>query len=723
MCDHMKPNDLDIPKQFADILAANIKELNPVQISAVKAGLLNLKDSFVVAAPTASGKTLLAELISVKAILEKHCKVIYVVPLRALASEKYERFKACYEKLGIKVAISSGDFDSTDNWLENYDLIVLTSEKADSLLRHRANFMTKVGVAVIDECHLITDSGRGPTLEVAITRLKKLNPNVIFLMLSATIANSQELADWIGAKLVKSDWRPVKLHQGILYDNKVWFEEHDSFELDASKDLEPAIAAHTVNLGKQAIIFASTRRSAEAIAERCCNAIKSRLNASEKAELAELAEKVRGSLDSATPQCKRLALCISSGTAFHHAGLVAHQRQIVERAFRDKKIKLISATPTLAAGVDLPAYRVLIRDAKRYYSGTGYVYIPTLEYQQMAGRAGRPSYDTEGEAILIAKSEAEGRELYNRFVLGAPEEITSKLAAEPILRTHTLALLASEVAGSEKDLLDFFQQTFWAHQYKDIAGISKMVNKLVNLLLEWNFITKKDDYLIATKIGQRVAELYIDPLTAHEILVALANRKEANEFGVLHLISNTSELAPPLRIKKSEYDSIMAQFAAKEQYLLTNIPKEWEIDYDDFIHSFKTALVFEDWSNEKTEDQLYTKYGITPGELHSKREIADWLLYSVEELSRLLNRYENMSLCRKLRLKLHYGIGEELLQLVKLKGIGRVRARKLYNAKYRTIADLKKAKVIDIAHLIGLATAENVLKQISDSNSNTGAVV
>jgi helicase len=716
----MKPEELEISKQFADILAADIKELNPVQISAVKAGILNLKDSFVIASPTASGKTLLAELLMIKAITEKHCKAIYVVPLRALATEKYERFKEKYEPLGVKVAISTGDFDSTDMWLANYDLVILTSEKADSLLRHKSDWMQQVGVAVIDEVHLLHDVSRGPTLEITITRLKKLNPEVLFLFLSATIQNADELAKWISAKLIKLDWRPVKLHQGVYFNNKVWFEERECIETNKNGEAaEVQIAEHTAKAGKQALVFAASRRNAESIAEKCCKVVKKNLSESEITDLAKLSDEIKNVLDSPTPQCKKLANCILSGLAFHHAGLVSKQRHLIEQAFRNRLIKIISATPTLAAGVDLPAYRVLIRDSHRYYPKLGYVYIPTLEYQQMAGRAGRPRYDKEGQSILVAHSEKEVRELYNKFVLGEPEEITSKLAVEPVLRMHVLALIASDVVSSDSELLDFFKSTFWGFQYKDTAGLKKQIDKVLKDLLKWNFVVQQDKYYKANRVGKRVAELYIDPLTAHEFILAL--EKPASDFGLLHLIANSAELSPALKVRKLEYDLILSELAKREQQLMIAAPKEWDIEYDDFLNSIKSALAFGDWCNEAGEELMYDKYRVTPGELHGKLDIADWLLYSIDELAGLLNKNDIRSAARRLRIRLDYGIKEELLQLVKLKGIGRARARRLFNASYKTLSDIRKASVIELAPLIGGKVAENVKNQLSDSSS--GAVV
>jgi helicase len=176
-----------------------------------------------VCTPTASGKTLIAEMAAAKAILEGKGKAIYIVPLVALASEKAKEFKRKYEGL-FKVALSVGDFDSSDPHLMDYDLILCTAEKLDSLIRHHAPWLRFVSVVIVDEVHLLNDVSRGPTLEILITLLKKILPQVQVIALSATIGNPQELAAWLGAALVKDDWRPVPLHKGVYYDGKIGFE-------------------------------------------------------------------------------------------------------------------------------------------------------------------------------------------------------------------------------------------------------------------------------------------------------------------------------------------------------------------------------------------------------------------------------------------------------------------------------------------------------------------
>lgn len=179
----MKIAELSVPEEVKEILQnMGIAELFPPQEDTIRAGVLD-GQNIVLASPTASGKTLIAELCALKHVLEKNGKVIYLSPLRALASEKFEEFgkyssikKANGKK--VSVGISTGDFDTTDNWLERYDIIVTTNEKADSLLRHRTKWMNEISLVVADEVHLLNDAGRGPTLEIVLARLLQVNPDI-----------------------------------------------------------------------------------------------------------------------------------------------------------------------------------------------------------------------------------------------------------------------------------------------------------------------------------------------------------------------------------------------------------------------------------------------------------------------------------------------------------------------------------------------------------------
>lgn len=213
-----------IPSELYEAVSvAGVKELRPAQEKAINAGLLEGKN-LLVCTPTASGKTLVAELAACSAILSGRGRAVYIVPLKALASEKYKSFKARYGTL-FKVALSIGDLDSSDSYLSDYDLVVCTAEKLDSLMRHGAAWLRSVKVVVVDEIHLLNEPKRGPVLEVLITLLRQLLSGVQVIGLSATIGNAEELAGWLGANLVVDDWRPVELHHGIYYDGRIDFRK------------------------------------------------------------------------------------------------------------------------------------------------------------------------------------------------------------------------------------------------------------------------------------------------------------------------------------------------------------------------------------------------------------------------------------------------------------------------------------------------------------------
>ncbi|MBI4176010.1 MAG: DEAD/DEAH box helicase [Candidatus Aenigmarchaeota archaeon] len=718
---------MDVVQKVLEI--SGIESLNPVQELALKSGLLSDRN-MVVAAPTASGKTVIAEIAALDAI-KRGKKVVYIVPLRALASEKYEDFREKYGQLGVKVVMSIGDLDSSDPWLGRYDIIIATSEKLDSLMRHGIPWLDSIGLVIADEIHLLDSPNRGPTLEVVLTRLRQTcNPRI--LALSATISNYKDLAEWLDAIPVKSDYRPVQLYMGVAHGGKINFMPRKTMEVDSENPILDMVRK-TIEMKKQILIFISTRKSAESLAEKIGKSVN--LDSRELHQLNGLSEKILHSLEHPTKQCERLADCIRTGVAFHHAGLANRQRSLIEKAFRDGVLKVITATPTLAAGINLPAFRVLIRDLKRFSSFRGMDYIPVLEIHQMAGRAGRPKYDSSGEAILITKTEAEAKYAWERYVNGEAEMIYSKLGVEPVLRTHVLSLIASGVTPSRKSLLDFFFRTFYAHQYRELRHIETLLERVVDMLENFKFIiasrdnapannpfrpaTASADYDLApTKIGRRVSELYIDPYTADYIIrnVRKAEGLKTNAFGLLQLISNTVEMKPLLSIRRNDFPLVNELLIEHEKSLLQPVPNAWDIEYDDFLRSMKTAQMFHSWCNEYGENRMLEDFGVTPGELRARLDNADWLLYAAQELGLLLGYMDILKMVRKTRVRLQYGVKEELLPLIRLKGIGRARARVLYDIGLKGLAELRKVPEDSLARVVGHAVAKSVKEQLGEKD-------
>ena len=677
------------------------KELYPPQAEALERGLMDGK-SMLLAMSTASGKTMLAELAMLKAALQGR-RSLYIVPLRALAAEKYESFKK-FRTLGVFVGISTGDFDKRDERLGKNQIIIATSEKADSLMRNGASWVRDLSVLVVDEIHLLNDVGRGPTLEMTITKLRHCNPNLQIIGLSATVANARELAAWLKAEMVSSDWRPIPLREGIICNGMLVFSDGE-VPLEAMKDEALALVKETLSQAAQILIFENSRKNAEAAASRLSGLIPADAGA------LELSLSILATGESET--AVRLASCVARGVAFHHAGLLPEQRRLVEQGFRDNKIKVIASTPTLAAGLNLPARRVLIKSYKRYEYGRGMTPIPVIEYRQMAGRAGRPGLDPYGESFLMAKNSHEMKELLEHYIHGTPEEIWSKLASESALRTHLLSTFAAGFAKNEPELKAFIATTFYAQQ-QDPWHLDVTLESVLDFLRDNGMIQGSDEGdLLPTRLGSLVSKLYIDPLSAVIMLENLgkkraseldnAGRKRPSDLGLIHLITMTPDMGLLY---------IQAADAWVEEFIDQHQPELYDEDnYDYLLREAKTACMLMDWIGEVHEERIASRYHIGPGDIRRFAETAQWLMHSMAELSKHLELGITFK-AEQLTERIHYGAGQDLLGLLNLKGIGRVRARKLYLSGITSIEKLLAADQIEVARLLGPKIAEKVISQL-----------
>lgn len=714
MSRYMKVEELGLPEGVAEVLIADgISELYPPQEKAVPVALSG--KNLVVAVPTASGKSLIGYLAATKHVLERGGKVMYIVPLRALASEKYEDLKK-FEPLGIKVSMSVGDFDEPDKRLQGADIIVATSEKADSLLRHRGEWLSAVSLVVADEVHLINDPDRGPTLEVTLAKFKRYNPSMQIIALSATVGNSIELAAWLDAQHISSKWRPVKLKEGVYSDEVVSFTDNSKKKIVHDEDPVWSLIKDSLGGGGQCLVFVNARRSAESLAAKYSKLMKDFSgSAPEEADLAS----IEGDAEN-TSMARSLRACIKKGMAFHHAGLTNEQRKFVESNFKKGKIKVIIATPTLAAGINLPARRVIIRDVQRYEDG-GYVPIPVMEIKQMCGRAGRPRYDKEGEAIVVAKNEEDAGFIFDNYLLADSEDIFSKLGQETVLRSHVLSSIATETVTSWTTLMDFLSSTFFAHQ-SDVIEIEEITRGIIAFLEKEGMISVDEDEYKATFFGQRVSDMYIDPLTAVKLRDSLKRYERGmGYFGFLHAVCATPDMTN-IYAKRNDGEWLEDTVMKRCKDLLCDVPEDEE--YEFFLSEFKTAMTLDEWVNETDEEKLLTVMGIGPGDLRNKVDIAKWLIYSMRELSGMFNKEAYPPLTDLMK-RMEHGVKQELLDLVRLRGVGRVRARSLYNKGFTSVDKISQADVRSLAAVIGIGDtlARKIKEQVGGPMETSAAVM
>jgi helicase len=734
--------------------------LYPPQEQALSKGLLDGRN-LLVTTPTASGKTLVA-LIAAMNIIMKGLRVVYLTPLRALTTEKFQDFRILEElelfERRIKVKVASSDYSSAGRELGQADVIVLTNEKMDSLIRHRCEWIHEVGLFVADEVHLLGERDRGPTLEMMLTKIRKMYSQAQVLALSATIENSNEIARWLGCELIESNWRPTKLVEGV-YD-------HGSLLLNdgkesRSKKITPSAGAHStaavdvalecIENGGQAMIFGETRKRAISLAQKAAPIIYNKLDKLERKSAAKVALQISEKGED-TEITRNLSGLVSKGVGFHHAGLGVLARNLVEMSFKTGVIKLLTATPTLAAGVNLPARRVILASIFRYdaeYGGN--MPISVLEYKQICGRAGRPSYDTFGEAIIIADVRTNAEEIYNHYILGTPEPIRSQLKNDRSIRIHLLSTISTLPGIKKSEIYDLFGSTLLA-QNKGKASITLGLDSAIAYLERESCIKSKNNRYISTEFGKQISLLYIDPLTGVQFrnaIDSLENKirgdkksfvsigeyddSEGNDsintfhknrnfydsndniynhnhtLGFLHLISESPDFYPKFGLRKRDIEEFCSDIEEHRSELIYPI-NEFECS--------RSLWALYRWINESTDKILSDKIGVEPGDMHRIVEIADWLAYSLYEVAKIMRRGDLLVEIHRLRLRIKYGVKEELLKLIRLKGIGRVRARSLYGIGFTDLTEIANASEAQLSAVsnIGPTIAKNIKEQLQNKN-------
>jgi helicase len=708
-----QPVDIDLvpmPQKIKDLLRERYKYLTPPQAEAVSRGLFKNRN-IIVSTPTASGKSLIAYMALMNVFLNGF-KGIYTTPLKALATEKYEDLIDHFRGLGAKIGISTGDYDSPSEDLKRYDVLVTTYERLDAIMRQRPSWLRDVGAIVVDEIHVLGDDERGPVIEMILSRALRNSWQIIGL--SATIGNPEDIGGWLNAETIECDWRPVPLIQGY-YDkkkSKIFFE--NGSQEDVAGDLISHSVSKAVRDDYQILVFKQSRRDVENTASKIASEMSlllSRYSGKTKELIDLLNENVSSRIER-----ELLSKLFLRGVSFHHAGLSPEARKIIEKGFREKILRIVVATPTLAAGVNLPARRVIIY-THRYEKGY-YEPISILEYKQMAGRAGRPQYDPYGE-VVIADMDPETAV---RYISSRPEDIYSALNNERALRIHILALLASGYAHDVNSIIDFMMNTFYS--YKNMREIltksfwKRSVGRILRLLSSYEMIIVKDDsYIEATRLGRLVSSLYIDPLTAVRTFDILRDSETAgvDELFYLHLITLTPDFLRNItrRIKKEVLATEVYEML--DRGMIPLVPDD--LDEDLYMTGYVYAKALNMWIEEYDEDSIMSKTNIQLGDLRVAIETATWISYALSKVLAETEFKRYSKIFDELSKRLETGVKRELLELVQLRGIGRVRARALYNHGVRNIEDLKRLSLSQILSIesIHKGVVKELCEQISDA--------
>ena len=696
-------------------------ELTEVQRRAIESGLFENK-SMLVSAPTNTGKTFIGELAILVASTRKVAsRTFYLVPLKALAEEKFEEFKTKYENWGLRIAVSTSDRTEFDGELANYDVVIATYEKLNALVIRRPELLGEIGLVIIDELQNLGDESRGQQIEVLLTRLI-ISPNRPQIIgLSATIPNASDLAEWLRATLIETQKRDVELREGILYTgkNSIDFQgynlENGDFiyrEFNTGKVcIERKLSIDTIkqiselSKSEQTLIFVDTQRNAELTASRVANGLPSTDSTNELIE--ELDVRVES-----TPSTRTLKRTLQNGVAFHHAGLLPEERGIIENGFRTGKIRVACSTTTLGAGVNTPAKNVIILSYKTY----GNRNIFTRDYKNMVGRAGRLRIkDNFGRSILFAESGKELEMLWKEYVTAKPEPIISQIPSGRRLECSMLGLLTSGVCSTVKELVSFLERTFHGHvlSKKDTKGIPEQfemaIRQMIVKLKQNGFVEIEDNRISVTELGRRCAEELLTPDTVllfYKILGKFESEiKKMKEYdslaeGLIHLSCSSSDAnllyAPQSR---PEIEELQAVWEVRRDSFL------YEPSKDQFFRILRTTRMLMRWIDGASLTDLsgYAPHGI----IKRTAENISWILKGLARIAEkpLFDLDEKFpDFIRMLADQVFYGVPTDSLTIMKLRipAIYRNRAIRLVKAGFKTIDDLIAATIAQLISVSGI---------------------
>ncbi|MDI6644895.1 MAG: DEAD/DEAH box helicase [Methanobacteriaceae archaeon] len=670
----------------------NIEKLNPAQKAVIDSGYLDDENNYIIAIPTASGKTLLGVMAAINTIL-KGGKVVYGVPLLSIQNEKIKEFTEL-EKHGIKV----GKHPRTA------DLAVMVFESFDALTRFSWDILKEVDLLIVDEFHMIGEYSRGPTIECAISRSNIINPSMRVIALSATLKNLNELSDWMEAHVVEHDFRPVPLHKDVLTTEEMGVKNKNDVVLKVLKK--------SIQEESQILVFVSTRRFTESLAKNISGKIKRQIPSVKKKKFNKVSEKIldvprrRGSRP--TTICLKLAECVENGVAFHHAGLFNEQREIIENEFRAGNLYMITATPSLMYGVNLPSKNVVIRDYTRW-TNQGPQNIPVFDYEQMSGRAGRPQYDNEGYSYLIAKSIDEAYNLKDYYIYGEVEATNSKLLEnKDAVYRQIIAQVASKLSDNQEKILGFFNETFYGYQmshneYMSVFAAESMeyeINTALEFLIQNGILQPTPEGLKTTDFGTLIAKTNYSVESAVR-LKEFALQNELNIYNLLYEISKTPDM-PKIAFKgRKSKEPVRDKLNNKGIFIV------------DIGLAEATAATLIEWIDEKTEYQIENAFNVYAAATRRAAYEASQMIKFYRDICQVLGIYSYSDKLDKLSARLYYGVKDDIIPLVvSVKRLGRKRARALCDTFGSDLSNISKEKLIKVDG-IGPKIAESINKKFN----------
>lgn len=741
---------LDISEKMKKTLYnRRIDELWKPQKTAIDLGFLE-GENMLYSSPPGTGKSFLAYIAVGK--LDDGKQAIYLVPSKFLASQVYGDLT---NVLGsdYKIAISDRDRTDDDDYVGEKDIVVATYEKMDALLRRKKISTEKIQTVIVDEIQYLGDPQRGMALELMLTKFMKntIGDRIQLIGLSGLLSeqNSSQLAEWMNARLLLSEWRGIKTEEMMFYDGLLIYKDGHTEKIpinlnkkwgvfEKRKFVSSYFAKSAIIKNEPILISVIKRDLATKIATELKELIGTynflEMDLIEKLESnKQKYEKIINQIKSIEPELPQFALdlinMIKFGIVYHHAGLPIQYRTIIENAIKNNIIDVIIATPTLEAGLNLPIKTVLFFDPK-YFDGEKWNVMENRKYKNIAGRAGRPGYHKKASVIVLAMSDKEAYNFQKKFWHSDLEPIRSSFYEIIADSKRTISVLQSQLLGfvldnenSNLEVISNYLSTTWYWKQSQSATnneyILKALDSAINSLLGYEFLKIVDDKFIPTKLGEIVNQSMLLPDSASiiikfiEYLFATENDDETITNYILILVGLTTEIHNNDNIVKkiiipNEISRLKDVIAKIDDLNLDPLNLNIALKYASvlfyWIHSYSTSKIIEFCNLSSQSNTAFIEEGIVKDAfwaLTTIGTIAESIAeekqeYSKEKMDRIVKMIKSVSdYCndgskdKNIRILLNSGLGHiGRSTAIKLNEFLTLQNKKLYSLSQEEFEDI-----------------------------------
>ncbi|RVE44014.1 hypothetical protein evm_011312 [Chilo suppressalis] len=685
--------------------------------------------NLVFSAPTSAGKTLVAEIITIKTIIERQKKVIIILPFVSIVREKMFYLQDILSGAGIRVEGFMGS-QSPPGGLQAVHVAICTIEKANSLVNRLLDegSISELGAVIVDELHLLGDPHRGYILELLLTKIKYVSvkfadTQIQVVGMSATLPNLNLLANWLNAELFVTQFRPIPLDEYCLVGNKFYNKNGEYLNImhenssNGESDSVLKLCLDTIKENCSVLIFCMTKNRCENLAQSLsssffkigCSGSEMGLILRNQLKTDNIVEVLEQLKNSPVGLDQVLKSTISFGVAYHHAGLTFDERDIIEGGFKSGAIRVLVATSTLSSGVNLPARKVIIRTPVFQRQP-----INILTYKQMIGRAGRMGKDTKGESILIC-TEAEKKIGFD-LMMGALAPVKSCIESEDKFMRAVLEMIASQIVCSQSELELYSQCTLLYAENETLKTDNSLLKKTLKELINYELVRMQNEdeniQYIATPLGKACLSSSMAPNDGLSLFCELQKARQclvlendlhliylvtpysvSNQWGEidwLHLLTLWESLTKGMK-KVGELVGV------QESFIICSLRGSNKFDNSQQklnIHKrFYTALALQDLVNEMCLSEVAAKFQCARGFLQSLQQAAATFAGMVTAFCNQLG-WKNMGmLVSQFQDRLHFGIQSDLIELMKLPSLNGVRARSLFDCGFETVASIASGDV------------------------------